>query len=375
MKKYLHPENINKEFIDWRDPSRREQLFVDWLYWRLKYSDLDHYMVNNCYIDSEQAKRLNPDDIERKLWFSIIFGFTYQSSMAWTIFWHFPDFFNIDLTELENWNNTNYSRQFYAKDTRYNKGKIVQQISDIKNNLEKSGHKSFQSLFNSLLKDNETDSFFNIFNKVREFKLFGRMTTWLCCQVLNETANIKMDAPTVFADDPSNGSVRKGLSILFNKENEEVSNAQYLVLERQAMEVCKEKLPSDQSGLFSNFLLESQLCQFKKLLCGGDYAGHSSGDHVSRATKFKEAWQEVDYSPFFNEAIKNHNPEIQGLRESKALRDLCTETGQLINMDKDFPNLPNMYLELGLNKELLLDSHKNNSHIKDLISNYKQKIS
>jgi hypothetical protein len=374
-REYKHPENKDKRFVDWRSPETKKELFIKWLIWRIKHNDIDHYMINNCYIESDIARKLNPNELERKLWFSIIFGFTYQPSMSWTIFSHFPDFNNIDLKELEDWNNKNYTRQFYNKDTRYNKGKILEQVASIKEIVKKEDCKDLTSFFTKFLLDNEEKSFFNIFNKVVTFRKFGRMTSWLCCQALREVAGVQIDAPTLFSDDTSNGSVRAGIAELFNKDENQLSGSEFLALEKEAMDLCRENLPKEQNEMFTYFLLETHLCQFKKLLRGGDYPGHNSGDHLTRTLKFREHWPELDYSPFFEKAFSKQNKEITGLRESRLLRYLCNETGQVINLHDDNPEFPNMYLELGIDKGILKNPDENKDIIKKSIENYKNFLS
>jgi hypothetical protein len=108
-------------------------------------------------------------------------------------------------------------------------------------------------------------------------------------------------------------------------------------------------------GIFSNYLLESHLCQYKKLMLGGDYAGHSSGDHVNRAAWLSEKWPEVNFSAFFNEATMRHHPLVRGKYESKALRNLCAQTGQMINMHQDFEDMPDVYKEIGIEPKWLDD--------------------
>ena len=105
-------------------------------------------------------------------------------------------------------------------------------------------------------------------------------------------------------------------------------------------------------------------------LTGGDYPGHSSGDHVSRASWLRSRWTSVNYDCFFDDGIQNHHPIVKGRRESKSLRKLCMLTGQVINMHKDFLELPNMYLELGVDPTIL-DSKSSDNFIMKRIQKYK----
>jgi len=360
--RYIHSQNKDKEFIDWRNPSRRKEGFLKWLKWRMRYGDLDHYVCNNSYRDaigkmSPTGKSMTK---EQAHWFSLIFGMTYQSEMAWVIYWNFPDFWSINIEELEKWNLDNIDRQRYARDTKYNKGRIVSQVKSLQNEIGPSG--SIEKFFGESLSDDENESFEKVFNSCMRFHKYGGMTSWLTCQLLFETANVPIKPDTVRATTPWNWSVRSGLMYAYNRDDKIEATCkdvefcdkdieQIKEYEKELYELAKDCIDENDKKIFSNYLLESHLCQYKKLMLGGDYAGHSSGDHFSRALWLSERWPEVNFDVFFKEAIKKHCPIVRGKRESKQLRFVCSKTGQMINMHEDFQELPNMYLELGINPD------------------------
>ena len=363
--KYTHKDEKNKPYVDWREPEFRIEGFLRWLKWRMRWGDLDHYVCNNAYRDATGV--MSPTGLpmtkEQQYWFSLIFGMTYQSEMAWVIYWNFPNFWDIDFDKLTEWNLSNMEIQKYAKDTKYNKGRIVEQVKSLREIIAPYG--TIENFFNNDLSGDSSKDFYLTFNKCLSFYKYGRMTAWITCQTLFETAGLYIKPESVLATDPSCWSVRKGLLYLYNKVDAAYEDTAKLTEEEIIWIKEKEKelydlslnyIDDDNREIFSNFLLESHLCQYKKLVLGGDYAGHSSGDHVSRALWLKERWEHVNFDAFFTIAVKRHSPLVSGNRESKPLRDLCKLTGQMINLHEDFDDMPNMYNELDIDPSWLKTS-------------------
>jgi hypothetical protein len=363
--KYIHKDEKNKPYVDWREPEFRIEGFLRWLKWRMRWGDLDHYVCNNAYRDATGV--MSPTGLpmtkEQQYWFSLIFGMTYQSEMAWVIYWNFPNFWDIDFDKLTEWNLNNMEIQKYAKDTKYNKGRIVEQVKSLREIIAPYG--TIENFFNNDLSGDPSKDFYLTFNKCLSFYKYGRMTAWITCQTLFETAGLYIKPESVLATDPSCWSVRKGLLYLYNKVDDAYEDTAKLTEEEIIWIKEKEKelydlslnyIDDDNREIFSNFLLESHLCQYKKLVLGGDYAGHSSGDHVSRALWLKERWEHVNFDAFFTIAVKSHSPLVSGNRESKPLRDLCKLTGQMINLHEDFDDMPNMYNELDIDPSWLKTS-------------------
>jgi hypothetical protein len=379
--KYRHEQNKDKPYIDWRLPENRKEGFLLWLDWRMKYNDLDHYMVANTYRDSVGNKsptKLSMTE-EQTLWYCLLYGCTYQTEMAWVLYYNFPDFWNVDIEEMQKWNVANLEKQLYAKDTKYNKGRIADQVKSMQEIIGPYG--SIKKWIENQLVDDENQSFVNMYNETSRLHKFGRMTSWLFTQALFETANIPVRPDTMLCTDPSSWSVRSGLCYLYNRDDIiEAKTKTTLSKDDMAFVATKEKdlfseaydyISKENKPIFSNFLLESQLCQYKKLMLGGDYAGHSSGDHYSRGCKLRERWKgEVNFDAFFEDAIMKHHELVRGKRENKPLRYLCQKTGQMINMHKDYDYMPNMYLEIGIDPEWLFDE-TNNNLIENKIDIYK----
>ena len=381
---YLHPDNKDKPYVDWRLPENRMEGFLRWLKWRLKWCDLDHYLCNNTYRDSSLSSHREPMTVEQTYWFSLIFGTTYQSEMSWVIYNEFPNFEDIDLEKLQEWNVKNMTRQKYARDCKYNKGRITQQVQSMQENISPYG--SIQSYFENLCDDDPHASFTRVYDTLREnFHKFGRMTSWLACQTLHETAGLPIQPDNMLASDPTSWSVRSGLMYAYNRDNlieaknkklrlssEDISWVKYK--EQELMDISMEYVGDDYSEVLTHYLLESHLCQYKKLMLGGDYAGHSSGDHVSRATWLADQWSEVPFESFFSEVIQGHHPLVRGKRENKGMRFLCCKTGQMINLHQDYDDMPDIYKEMEIDPSWLDDSGpKSDKLVLDRIQVYSEK--
>ena len=311
---YLHPQNRDIPFVDWRSPEKRKQGFLLWLDWRLTYNDLDHYMPANIYRDAtgDKSPTGKPMTEEQTLWYCLIFGCTYQTEMAWAIYWNFPDFWKIDIDEMQKWNVETLDKQRYARDTKYNKGRIAEQVASMQKIIGPFG--SIRKWIDAALVDDENQSFINMFIEASKIYKYGRMTTWLFLQALYETANISVKPDTMLATDSSNWSVRSGLLYLYNRDDIIEAKTKKKIskddmkfvgsVEQDLYAESREYISEHNRGVFSNFLLESHLCQYKKLMLGGDYGGHSSGDHYSRGSWLAEQWGGVvNYDVFFEEVI------------------------------------------------------------------------
>ena len=201
------------------------------------------------------------------------------------------------------------------------------------------------------------------------------MTSWLLAQTLHETAGIPAIPDTCLATDPSSWSVRSGLFYLFGEDELIEAKNKHLKLdannillagryEKDLIKMSEERINGNFPEM-TNYLLESHLCQYKKLMLGGDYSGHSSGDHIRSANKLSILWPEVDFKPFYDAVEESYYPDIRKIPENRSLRYLTSTTGQMIHMEKQFPDMPCMYKELGLTTNDLLSTDNKSLSIVD----------
>jgi hypothetical protein len=384
--KFLHPDNQGKLWVDWRLPENRKEMFFRWFNWRLEGKNIDHYMWNLAYMKTAKSPTGKPMTRKEKLWYSYLFGTTYQSSMAWTFYWHFPDPTKVSMTELDKWNRETMPLQKFATDTRYNKGHVVKMWKSFLDWVEKRGHGDVEAAFDWALVDDETESFHRMTEEIRSLHKFGRMTGWLFAQCLYECADLPIKPDTMYTDDPGNVSVWNGTCYFQAREHMTVGKppkfagykptpqdrASFKSFEQELMAQARDKI-ADQTFL-SYFTLETHLCQFKKLNVGFDYPGQNVGDAVNRYHELKALWPNVDYSAMA-EAIDGPDmfEKIRWHRESKALMHLFHSTGQPINMDNLYPDLPDMAKEMAVSPDLLLEEG-NEGVIRGKIDTYEQAL-
>jgi hypothetical protein len=213
------------------------------------------------------------------------------------------------------------------------------------------------------------------------------MTSWLFAQTLYEVAKMPIAPTTMFTDDPSNKSVWNGAMYYQGLSHQTVGKppkyagfkpskddrALVRQFEQDLMAECRQRVHNQE--FLSYFTLETHLCQFKKLNVGHDYPGQNIADATVRYHKFVEKWPEVDFSAFREAVDTKLYKEIAWKCESKELYWLFNKTGQLINMNQVFPELPDMYLELGLDPDFFdtVDKKKERT-VKKKIIEYEKKI-
>ena len=208
---YLHPDNQGKPWVDWRDPSLREDLFFKWFNWRLSGRTIDHFNWNLAYMETSKSPTGKPMTRAQKLWYSYLFGTTYHSSMAWTFYWHFPDPMNLNMKEVDEWVRETFKHHRFNTDARYNKGHNIKMWRSFQDWVDLRGQGSVEAAFDSCLGDTEVESFHNTTRELRSLHKYGRMTAWLCSQCLWEGAKFPIEPDTMFTDDPSNQSVWNGM--------------------------------------------------------------------------------------------------------------------------------------------------------------------
>lgn len=365
---------------DWRQPENREDLFFKWLDWRFKGGGIDHYFWNNAYTTTVHTPMGRPMNQEEKYWFAFLFGMTYQSSMAWVFFWHFPDFQNLDLKKLDEWNRATMDRQKFATDTRYSKGHIVRMVESFQEFVNRRGQGSIVKAFESCLVEDETQSYHNVNEEIQKLYKFGRMTGWLFSQCLAETCGLPIRPDTLFINDPGNTSVWNGLMFFYGQESKTVGEQyanykpsnedrlQAAIWEKELMARAKDRL---EDPYLSFFTLETHLCQCKKLFVGRDYPGQNTGDAVERFQWFKERWPEVNFQGFEDAVNQKIFPAIRWKNESKAMMKMFEKIGSPINMHDKYPDdFPNMYHVLGIPETWTLYDPAQEKIIADRIGKY-----
>lgn len=340
---------ITRKVIDWRLPEYRMEGFLRYYVWRIVHDDLDQGRWSRAL-----AKGKN---IEQRLWISFLFGQTYSTPLTYAFYHFFPDPAKINLDELKTWTDENYTRSKYGTDTKYNKGYFHQITESYFKWLDKIVQNRDQfKAFTSLINNVESERFNNfhiLFNiPVKNWYKFGRMCSWLWAQTLNEIVpEIYQEPDTMFIDNGSSWSVWNGMSFIYNDENKYLKSKErdyspskddiklFLDREKEVYNLIENYEYSKKYNIKPDyFLIESALCQIKKVHQGRDYVGHTSGDFTNRGRIFQELFPDVDWSIY--KAAVASLPDITRYKiEWNGDNKYFKETGKFVNLHSIFEDV------------------------------------
>ena len=340
--------------LDYRLPENRYELFSKYYRWRITHKDLDqtHYI-------QEVTKNYSR---EKKMWFALCFGMTYRTIQAYTYTETFPNILEISESDLEVWHADNWRRTTYGSDARYNKGFFAKQVKSVKEWLEKVDE--------ILVGSTPEENFELLYRDIIKLYKFGRMTGWLCLQAFHDAVGLDIDPNRVMIkgftpnSDSSLQSIWNGLVTLLNEPEKTIGKKgngyKCQPWEVQwAEEKIQEAFTLSEKGTdihTDSFKKETIWCMFKRFfLADGskEYPGHSSADHASKYLIYRETWPEIDWEPY-RRAMRNLPNHIGVTNFTDWFNAIFQKTGLLIHMDDMFPELPNFYSELGLNRNEFL---------------------
>lgn len=327
---------------DYRMPEHRWEAFWLWLEWRVRYCDLDHYEYGRVLASGKT--------LEEKLWYSVYFGMTYQAGMAAILSSAAPNGLEADLFDVEVWAIDTYKNHAYNKDARYNKGRFVEMLSSVRNYL---GNRGYSSL-TEWVTNNENHEYLAT-EMCKHWHKFGPMCSWLATQFFYEVAGVPLDPQTL----PANYSVYTCMSFLVgDTEDYEHSTKNKRPTKHQVEKLPKfsKDLKIDAAVRFSQcrdismYTLETHLCQFRKLVQGRDFPGHSIQNQYEFYNKLMDNWPDARWDSL-SEVFEKQHKHVRRKYENKALRRLFCETGQFWFLHEDFPELPDWTSEYNLSTD------------------------
>ena len=337
------------------------EAFARWLRWRIQFGDLDHY---------EYGQRLASGlSYEDKLWYSVYFGMTYQAGMARVIYDNIGNGLTADLLHVQEWTDQTYPLHRYNKDARYNKGRIAVMLDSIQKNV-----KPFGSLSDWLDWHTIEGGHPRVEKEMhKEWYKFGPMCSWLACQFFQEVGGCSYTPVGL----PRNYSVFTCYAYLLNQpevyqfciENKKPHPSQIASIDsysRDLLEEMKAYLPEDIRPKLNMFNLETHFCQFRKMVLGRDFPGHSAQNQYEFYDKLIKDWPTTDFTRLGEVFDDMHHPLIRRRGENKALRLLFQHTGQFWFLHEIYPDLPNMQKILGLQDE----DFSNHDRVKQSILEY-----
>jgi hypothetical protein len=245
--------------------------------WSLKFYDCDPSLFLLNYIHNRME--LN---IEQRYWVAWLYGNTYQIATSWVIANEFPDFENVDLKRLEDWNSQNYKRLRYQSDQKWQKGYLPKMFESYRSCVLKD-HTNQREFFNSICCNDSNENFDNLYRFIiKNFYKFGRYSAWFYIQTLKETCGLNVEPKNLLLNDDNTHAQRDGLcyatamddlvgdkTLYKNKEFVDL----YHDISNNFLKEFKIKYPDVRSDLF---LLETTLCALKKTFRknNGRYLGY-----------------------------------------------------------------------------------------------------
>lgn len=334
---------------DYKLLENRREGFKKYFYGIIKSEEYDPYYYTANYL----YKRYELNE-EQMFWLSWLYGFIYNGATAWVVFNEFPDFENVDIERLKEWEIRNYKRMEFEVDTRYKKCKIHVAFANYRQSVgNKTQKEFFESICNS---DDPKKNFRKLWDHIRKnFLLFGRYSTFFYTETLKRCNNLNIECDSLFLEDISGSkSHRNGLCYVLGKDEWDYHKSNpafkgydkwmidYLVSEGDILLSELKKDFPDIINKIDYFSLETALCAYKGFFRRRRYLGFYL-DRDCKQIKFAESqgWTGIDWSVFWQcreeNLIKNMLCEHNGYYEPKQeLQNLFMETGVITNLQNWF---------------------------------------
>jgi len=246
--------------------TKRRELFKKYYRWSMLANDCDPALFLMNYVN----KRMELN-IEQKYWFAWLYANTYNVATAWILFNEFPDFENVDLGRLTQWNEVNYRKLRYQVDNRWQKGFLPKMFESYRNNIYSIAPTQLQ-YFQMLCGGKSEYEDFYVCNKmiIINFFKFGRYLSWFYLQTLRETCGLAIKPDNLLLKDDASESHRHGLMYAlgldgFIDKDIKLSDEVYDYLDEEAALLLSELEQEYPDIKFDYFNMETNLCAWKKV--------------------------------------------------------------------------------------------------------------
>jgi hypothetical protein len=256
----------------------RVEYLTKYFYWSLKFYDVDPAMFLLNYI--HKRMELN---IEQRYWVAWLYGNSYQLATAWVIANEFPDFENVDIDRLTEWNSNNYKRLRYQSDQKWQKGHLPVMFESYKKNIY-SIATTQEEFFNKICCSEDKYENFDLLYSyiIKNFFKFGRYSAWFYIQTLKETCELNVEPRDLLLKDDNTHTQRDGLCYAIGEDSwvgdkslrkDPVRLSVLNDISLFILEQIKDGHPNLSADMFT---LETTLCAFKKTFRkrNGRYLGY-----------------------------------------------------------------------------------------------------
>lgn len=332
--------------IDYRKKENRLEGFLRYYYSILKSEDYDPAYYTLRYL----IKRYELN-FEQQFWLCWLYGFIYNVATAWVVLNEFPDFENVDLGRLTQWENEHWRKMNYETDTRYKKGKIQVALPDYLNRVRE--FETQKEYFNHLCSsEDRIKNFQNLWLSINDFKLFGRYSTFFYSETLSEVMKLPITCDSLFLRDVSGSkSHRNGLCYSLGKDEWDLhkSNPSFLGYSKEMLdflETSADEILGKMKSRFQDiahrvdyFTAETAWCAYKGFYRKRRYLGFYLDRDAEQIVEAEHSgFPGIDWSVFWQcrseNLQKNHLCENLNYRAPrKEYQSLFAETGQIMNLD------------------------------------------
>lgn len=291
----------------------RRELFKKYYHWSLKTQDCDPAMFMMNYVN----KRMELN-IEQRYWFAWLYGNTYNVATAWILFNEFPDFENVDIDRLKQWNVDNYKKLRYQVDNKWQKGHLPAMFQSYKDNILKRGTTQ-QEYFQSLCTGDGVYNFYTLQNEiVKNWFKFGRYLSWFYLQTLRETCDLNLTPSDLLLKDSSSESHRNGLLYALGmdeivEEKWKLDKPFYDRLDEEVELILVEMAAEYPDVEVDYFSMETTLCAFKKIF--RDKHSRYLGYYLDRQAEDiqqceKDNWYGIDWNLLWDARKETIMPKL-----------------------------------------------------------------
>ena len=332
------------ELMEPNEESDRFDLFVRWFGWSVAKGDCDPaiWMLNYIFDRMEF-------NTEQRYWICWLYANTYQLPTAWVIGNEFPDYENVGLERLTNWNNEKYKILRYQVDCKWSKGHLPTMFSSYHGVIGNMAQQEYFDQIYTSADANPSVAFDLAFNTIQEkFFKFGRYTSWFYLQALKHCCGFNINPSTLILDDYSGSkSHREGLYYALGRddwvknkaENRASHDPSFTDLEwlnREAANLLDEtklRYPA-LSNKLDYFSMETALCSFKKLFrkSRGRYLGYYLDRQAEEIQQVAaDNWEGIEWSLLWQSREETLDKRLLTNKVQPELFSYFLDTGKLYN--------------------------------------------
>ncbi len=236
---------------------------------------------------------------EQRYWLCWLYAQTYNVATAWVIFNEFPDYENVCVRRLAEFDATNKGRLPYQKDQKWLRGHLAPMYESYRSVVGPSQEEFFAP--------HKCGGFPELWPEVMRVHKVGRYTAWMWLQAVSEVCEAEFEPPTLELDHDSSATHRAGLCLALGRDEWATKGRKFTKDELAWLEAGASDVLHEVHRMYAPFLqvvhvdrfsMETCLCAYRKLFRRdrGRYLGYYldrwAEDIQSTASK---GWDGIDW--------------------------------------------------------------------------------